>query len=159
MRLNFIILLLLFSFNLYAQDSLNFEFDDTTFIVGQEKKVEFRWAFCFPFGASNESLNTLDSIKEFLISNPKIIISITFHTDTRGSLDGNKKLSIQRASAIKKELIEQGISNTRIETYGKGESEPIVGEEEINKYKTDNPDKFEELHSLNRRTVIRIVGI
>lgn len=46
------------------------------------------------------------------------------HTDVRGGAELNMRLSLERAEAVAKFLREQGI-NARIETIGKGASEPL----------------------------------
>jgi len=147
------------SFCLFAQDSLKFEFLDSVFKVGQEKRIEIRNEIC-NFGITDGKKQVIfDSIYHFLNSNKRVSISIIQHTDTRGSTAANQKLSEARAKAVKTELVRKGITADRVEAIGKGESEPIHPEKEINQYKESNPDKFEQLHQINRRTIIRITKV
>lgn len=71
---------------------------------------------------SDEDLNTLYN---FLTENPKIRVLITGHTDSQGSVAHNQVLSEGRSASVKKAMVDKGIDPARIETDGKGESEPI----------------------------------
>lgn len=82
----------------------------------------------------------LDKLSDFLLDNPDFKLKIAGHTDSDGSRDFNMDLSIERAKAIAEYIIYFGnISAARIETFGFGNSQPIV--EEIT----------EEDKALNRR--------
>jgi len=50
---------------------------------------------------------------------------IVGHTDSSGSYEANRALSIRRASAVRNYLVDSGISKSRIVIEGLGESEPI----------------------------------
>jgi OOP family OmpA-OmpF porin len=56
-------------------------------------------------------------------------LSIIGHTDNVGSEADNLILSKKRADAVKNYLVSKGIADVRINTIGKGESEPIVSNE------------------------------
>lgn len=71
---------------------------------------------------SEEEINKLYT---FLVENPKIRVLITGHTDSDGSEEHNQKLSEGRAASLKNEMVARGIDADRMETNGKGESEPI----------------------------------
>ncbi|HRZ42332.1 MAG TPA: OmpA family protein [Bacteroidales bacterium] len=74
-----------------------------------------------------ESHATIKEIAGVLIENPAIRIKITGHTDSDGNDNANLELSARRATNVKKYLVSQfGIAETRIETAGKGEAEPIA---------------------------------
>ena len=51
---------------------------------------------------------------------------IVGHTDNVGSKEKNKQLSADRAAAVKNFLVENGISESRIVTSGKGDSQPVA---------------------------------
>lgn len=72
--------------------------------------------------SSEEALNALFS---YLERNPDIRIRIIGHTDNVGKDEANQRLSEGRANAVRKDLIERGIDESRIEAEGRGESEPI----------------------------------
>ncbi len=71
---------------------------------------------------SEESLKTL---YDFLKENPRVRIKIIGHTDSVGTDQANQKLSEGRAASVKNEMVKRGIKAERIETEGRGESEPI----------------------------------
>ncbi|MCG8617219.1 MAG: OmpA family protein [Desulfobacterales bacterium] len=57
-------------------------------------------------------------------------VEITGHTDRVGPLEYNDTLSLKRAEAIKKMLIERGLKSTFIRAVGRGEREPLVETED-----------------------------
>ena len=67
----------------------------------------------------------LQILYNFLSENPRIRVMITGHTDNEGSDSYNQILSENRANSVKAEMIRRGIDPNRMETEGKGESEPI----------------------------------
>ena len=74
-----------------------------------------------------ESYATLKNIADVLKENPDVKILIVGHTDADGSDIANLDLSKRRAAAVKTELIKSFvIAAARIETDGKGESQPIA---------------------------------
>jgi OmpA-OmpF porin, OOP family len=84
-----------------------------------------------------ESAPTLKEIAVVLLDNPAIKIEIVGHTDSDGADDFNLDLSRRRAESVKQELIKSyGIEANRIQTDGKGESQPITtNDTAINKAK------------------------
>ncbi len=67
----------------------------------------------------------LNILYNFLTENPKVRVLITGHTDSQGSESHNQVLSEGRANSVKEAMIDRGIDPSRLETNGKGESEPI----------------------------------
>jgi len=53
-------------------------------------------------------------------------VVITGHSDRIGSREKNNALSLARADAVKNLFVEEGISETVIETRGMGDSQPVV---------------------------------
>jgi outer membrane protein OmpA-like peptidoglycan-associated protein len=53
-------------------------------------------------------------------------ITVIGHADRSGSDAYNQKLSLRRATAVKGELVTQGIGSGSITVSGKGESDPMV---------------------------------
>ncbi len=88
----------------------------------------------------DESTNSLDIIVDYMHENPKIRMKIIGHTDLIGSLDDNMLLSRERANSVRDYLVRKGVEEKRLETGGKGPTEPILA-------KTD-----EESSKKNRRT-------
>lgn len=73
-----------------------------------------------------ESGIVLKDIAATLQENPKVRIKIIGHTDSDGSDAANLLLSQKRAAAVKLALVNfYGIDASRMETIGKGESEPL----------------------------------
>lgn len=73
-----------------------------------------------------ESGIVLKEIAAVLQENPSVSIKIIGHTDSDGDANANLLLSQKRALAIKTALVNfYGIDASRIETDGKGESQPV----------------------------------
>lgn len=73
-----------------------------------------------------ESYGTLKEMASVLKEFPDLKVNIVGHTDADGKDDTNLDLSKRRASAVKEMLAKEfGIDEGRMETDGKGESEPI----------------------------------
>jgi len=74
-----------------------------------------------------ESAGTMKEIATVLKENPAVKIKIIGHTDSDGDDAKNLDLSKRRSISVKNALSTQyGIEATRIETDGKGETEPIA---------------------------------
>lgn len=74
----------------------------------------------------SESAFILDKVYESLKANPDVNVQILGHTDSVGSDEDNRSLSLRRAQAVKDWLTAKGISSSRIKVSGKGETEPIA---------------------------------
>jgi OmpA-OmpF porin, OOP family len=73
-----------------------------------------------------ESTPTLKEIAEMLGAHGDLRLMIEGHTDSTGDPETNAQLSNRRAAAVKQELVSAfGISPARLETTGKGQSEPV----------------------------------
>lgn len=59
-------------------------------------------------------------------ANPSDRITIEGHTDSTGSDAYNSQLSQRRARSVAEYLVSQGVSGSRLNTVGKGESHPIA---------------------------------
>ncbi|MDO9465223.1 MAG: OmpA family protein [bacterium] len=73
-----------------------------------------------------ESKPTLDKIVAMLKSEQAMQLIIEGHTDSDGSTEHNRVLSLQRAESVKSYLISAGISSSRLFTKGYGESMPVA---------------------------------
>lgn len=93
-----------------------------------------------------ESANELDRLIKLLNDNPTIRIELSSHTDSKGSDAYNMKLSQQRSQSVVDYLIGKGISSSRLEAKGYGESVPIA---------TNDTD---EGRQQNRRTEFKILS-
>jgi outer membrane protein OmpA-like peptidoglycan-associated protein len=101
--------------------------------------------------ASNQSVflkpsyTELKNLVEYLKLKPNLRIEIQGHTDSDGSEAANMALSIKRANAIKKYLVNNGITAARLKTVGYGEQRPIAD--------NSTPKGKQK----NRRTEIRVL--
>ncbi|MCH9682416.1 MAG: OmpA family protein, partial [Deltaproteobacteria bacterium] len=77
---------------------------------------------------------------------PGVRVSIVGHTDNVGDPDTNMELSRKRAAAVKQYLVDGGVADSRIETDGKGDTEPKV------------PNDSEANRAQNRRIVFKIIA-
>jgi outer membrane protein OmpA-like peptidoglycan-associated protein len=74
-----------------------------------------------------ESYGSLNEIANVLKENPTVKINIVGHTDSDGDDAANLDLSKRRAASVKNELAKTfGIDASRIQTDGKGESQPVA---------------------------------
>jgi OOP family OmpA-OmpF porin len=74
-----------------------------------------------------ESYGTLKGIAQVLTDNPTVKIKIVGHTDSDGADATNLDLSKRRGASVKNELVKTfSIDASRIETDGKGETEPLA---------------------------------
>lgn len=92
-----------------------------------------------------ESEPELKRILQVMKENVALVIEISGHTDNTGSDEINNKLSLERANAVKENLLKGGIDQSRIRTKGYGKSKP----------KADNAT--EEGRQINRRVEIEIL--
>jgi outer membrane protein OmpA-like peptidoglycan-associated protein len=73
-----------------------------------------------------ESAARLADVKAQLGSRPAPEIIVIGHTDTVAKREYNDALSLRRAGAVKRMLVETGIDEERIVVQGRGEREPLV---------------------------------
>lgn len=92
-----------------------------------------------------ESEPELKRILQVMKENTALVIEISGHTDNTGSDEINNKLSLERANAVRENLLKGGIDQARIKTKGYGKSKP----------KADNAT--EEGRQINRRVEIEIL--
>jgi outer membrane protein OmpA-like peptidoglycan-associated protein len=89
----------------------------------------------------------LATIIEFLKSNPRVAVEISGHTDSTGSDELNKELSINRARSVYDYLIDNEINEVRLSYAGYGSSLPVA----------DNTS--ESGKALNRRIEFKIIRL
>ena len=68
----------------------------------------------------------LSVLAQNLINYPNSTIQIIGHTDNTGSADYNQSLSTERALAVSSILQQNGVPQFRIQSTGRGESQPIA---------------------------------
>ena len=93
---------------------------------------------------SSELRSYLDEALAYLDSNPDTQLIVTGHTDNKGNASANKKLSLDRASKVRRFLRNNGVKSKQVVAEGKGDSDPIE----------DN--STEDGRRMNRRVAITI---
>jgi outer membrane protein OmpA-like peptidoglycan-associated protein len=99
-------------------------------------------------GAARE----LDELVVMMQTYPSMMIELSSHTDSRGEIDYNLKLSKARAESAKEFLRSKGIDSARVRAVGYGESQSR------NKC-IDDVKCSEEEHQYNRRTEVKVTSI
>ena len=108
-----------------------FDFDRLTFETGKST-------------LKPESSEQLTNIAEILKAFPNVNIKLGGYTDNTGDANTNLKLSGERASSVKAELTKLGIADTRLDSEGYGQNNPVTSND------------TEEGRAANRRISIRV---
>ena len=104
---------------------------------------EFNKSNITPIGAAQ-----LDKLVAVLNANPTMIISVKSHTDSKGNLTYNLKLSEQRAQATVQYVVSKGINKERVFGKGYGFTEPKIA---------CSINCTEEENAINRRSEFIII--
>lgn len=91
-----------------------------------------------------EAIPMVEEAAAMLKSHGNLGVVVEGHTDSMGSVEHNRKLSLQRAESVKRELVKFGVDERRIVVVGKGAIQPV-----------DTNDTIEG-RARNRRVVIVI---
>jgi OmpA-OmpF porin, OOP family len=118
---------------------------ETTHTVGKVMRLEDLNFDAGKVKISSSSFEELDEVALMLKNNPKMVIQLEGHTDTRGNANANLTLSEERVVAVKSYLVSKGSSKRRIKTKAFGGTQPVSLED------------TEEAHALNRRVEMRIL--
>lgn len=90
--------------------------------VKEAEKESFRirnvWFDFDSYQLSDKSKNNLNNLISYLKENPLLNCHLKGFTDSYGSLEYNQKLSLNRALAVRKYLIEKGIDESRLRYAG-----------------------------------------
>lgn len=97
------------------------DFDELCELLGDLDNIFFEFNSA---KIKKSSFPALESILEYF-SGMDQYARIIGHTSSEGSNATNRKLSVDRANAIKNYLVKNGIDANKIETEGKGSREPI----------------------------------
>ena len=93
-----------------------------------------------------ESITELRQMIKFMQEYPKLKVEISGHTDSIGTNEANRKLSQERAEAVREYLSSHGIHTGRVTAKGYGATKPVA------------PNDTEEGRQRNRRTEFRIIS-
>ena len=103
-----------------------------------------------------ESKSELERLIKLMNDNPNLKIELSGHTDSRGSVQLNKELSLNRAKTVVDYLVNAGISRDRLVSAGYASERPIVTDAQIAAMKTTK--EKEAGHQENRRTEFKILS-
>lgn len=104
------------------------------------------------FASNSSDLNsqfftTLDSVGTVLKEYNKTVVEVAGHTDSTGSDEYNKQLSMRRAQTVANYLTGRGVKQERLLTVGAGEAYPVASND------------TEQGKQLNRRVELTIVPV
>lgn len=109
----------------------------------------------YDYGKCNiraDASRELDKLAILLKRYKNMKVEIRSHTDSRATTEFNQKISEGRSKAVTKYLTKKGVSASRLEATGYGESQ-LLNE------CTDGVECNEEQHSANRRTEFKVVQL
>lgn len=95
----------------------------------------------------------LKNLTKLLRANPTMKVEISGHTDSKGDLAYNQKLSEERAQVVVNRLTDNGIPASQMKAAGYGKTMPVANNK--NKDGSDDP----EGRQLNRRAELKIIEI
>jgi outer membrane protein OmpA-like peptidoglycan-associated protein len=96
---------------------------------------------------THDSFARLNDFASAVAANPNARVTVNGYTDNVGNPAANKRLSQERADAVKGDLVRMGISADRLTTRGLGEENPIA----------DNTTA--EGRRMNRRVSVGVEGL
>jgi outer membrane protein OmpA-like peptidoglycan-associated protein len=97
--------------------------------VGEGIQVTFASGLLYDFDSDDvkpTAQSNLRALAQSLDKYPGSDVLILGHTDSVGTLEYNKQLSVRRADAAAEYLVSQGVDRDRIATGGLGEEEPVA---------------------------------
>ena len=109
-----------------------FVFEDLNFETGSTKLTP-------------ESRATVDTLVMVLKAYPAVRVALEGYTDNTGDPAANRKLSLDRADAVKDLMVNGGIPESRITSAGFGQDRPIA------------PNDTEQGRARNRRLELVVV--
>jgi outer membrane protein OmpA-like peptidoglycan-associated protein len=130
-------------------DEMNEKIDNLGVLIADMDRVDITVdndvLFAFDSSTIRETAKpTLAKVVRALANNPDKSLTVTGHTDSVGTEEYNQGLSERRAAAVKRYLVQSGIEEDRVMTYGRGETQPLV------------PNDSEEARAMNRRVELVI---
>jgi len=90
--------------------------------------------------------SVLDVAARAMLGQKSLTVELAGHTDSRGNAAYNKKLSQERANAVREYLIDKGVQPDHLTAIGYGKSQPKI-----------TPEKTEDDREMNRRVEFRVL--
>lgn len=123
---------------------------EATLTVKMEEEADAVYELDIHFQTAKAVINpssykVLNELVELMKRKKKMSIELAGHTDSDGSAESNLKLSKDRANAVKAYLTKKGISSSRVQTVGYGETKPVES------------NSTEQGKARNRRTEVRVI--
>jgi len=128
----------------YTEQEVKQRFADAMGALPQRVRA---YLFYFDYDSmapTRESFGVIDEVRDELTRRPGAEVIVIGHTDRVGTGPYNDQLSLKRAESVRDILVKAGIPTERIETFGRGEREPLV----------ETPDETPEPR--NRRVEIKL---
>lgn len=100
--------------------------------VGEGLLVTFNSGLLFDFDSDvvkGAARTNLTELAQSLEKYPKTDVLIVGHTDNVGNATYNEGLSMRRAQSARSFLVSRGLSRDRVNIDGRGETEPVAGNE------------------------------
>ncbi len=97
--------------------------------VGEGLVVTFASGLLFDFDSDilrAEAKKNLDNLASSLSNFGDSKLLLVGHTDAVGAADSNERLSLRRAASVASYLESHGVSVNRVQTAGRGETEPVA---------------------------------
>ncbi|RYY55190.1 MAG: hypothetical protein EOO09_11535 [Chitinophagaceae bacterium] len=105
------------------------------------KRIQFRVNSAV---LTKDSYGVLNKVAILMNENPDLQLAVGGHTSSDGSAETNKRLSEERAEAVKQYLVAEGVNAARISATGYGANKPL------------NPGKTAAEKALNRRVELEV---
>lgn len=136
-----------------------FNWNDTRFYIGSKRiihTIKIDWDHGGIAMKDSTTILTIDSIYNFLKSNPSLKIELASHTSQLGSYRHNLIASQMRAEQLAIYLIDKGIDSLRLIPKGYGFTKPIIPLQQIKQLKTW--EEQSKLYDVNLRFEITILS-
>jgi outer membrane protein OmpA-like peptidoglycan-associated protein len=128
-------------------------------VVLTASSIEIKDKVQFEFGKAElleVSFPLLNDVAAMLKDNPQIeSLQVEGHTDAVGSAASNRKLSTERAEAVRTYLVKQGIAKGRLVAKGFGPDKPVASNDDDAGREQNRRVEFNILKQGPKKTVVQ----